>query len=129
MPWHDRIKRTLKLRDLDILMAVVQTGAMGRAAVRLHMSQPAVSKAIADLEHTFGVRLLHRSRRGAEPTPYGAALVKRGFAVFDEVRRGVEEDGIRPRACSRRKTFRSHAARGRAHPIRSRSVSMRRGSI
>lgn len=91
MPWHDRIKRSLKLRDLDILIMVVQTGAMGRAATRLHMSQPAVSKAIADLEHTLGVRLLHRSRRGAEPTPYGAALVKRGFAMFDELRRSVED--------------------------------------
>ena len=91
MPWHDRIKRNLKLRDLDVLMAVVQTGAMGRAAIRLHMSQPAVSKAVADLEHTFGVRLLHRSRRGVEPTPYGLALVKRGSAVFDEVRRSVED--------------------------------------
>ena len=91
MPWNDRIKRNLKLSDLDILMAVVQTGAMGRASIQLHMSQPAVSKAIADLERTFGVRLLHRSRRGAEPTPYGSALVKRAYAVFDEVRRSVED--------------------------------------
>jgi len=91
MPWHDRIKRNLKLSDLDILMAVVQTGAMGRAALKLHISQPAVSKAIADLERTFGVRLLHRSRRGVEPTPYGSALVKRSYAVFDEVRRSVED--------------------------------------
>src|SRR5438046_1667271 len=91
MPWNDRIKRHLKLRDLDILIAVVQTGAMGRAATRLHMSQPAVSKAVADLEHIFGVRLLHRSRRGAEPTPYGLALIKRGFALFDELRRSVED--------------------------------------
>ena len=91
MPWHDRIKRNLKLSDLDILIAVVQTGAMGRAALKLHISQPAVSKAIADLERTFGVRLLHRSRRGAEPTPYGSALVKRAYAVFDEVRRSVED--------------------------------------
>jgi hypothetical protein len=31
MPWNDRIKRNLKLSDLDTLMTVVQTGAMGRA--------------------------------------------------------------------------------------------------
>jgi DNA-binding transcriptional LysR family regulator len=91
MPWDDRIRRRLKLRDLDILMAVVQAGGMGRAAFQLNMSQPAVSKAIADLERTLGVRLLHRSRRGAEPTPYGLALMKRGFAIFDEVRRSVED--------------------------------------
>jgi DNA-binding transcriptional LysR family regulator len=91
MPWDNHIKRDLKLRDIDVLMVVAETGAMGRAAARLHMSQPAVSKSIADLERTLGVRLLHRNRRGAEPTPYGAALIKHGFALFDELRRSVED--------------------------------------
>jgi DNA-binding transcriptional LysR family regulator len=91
MPWDERIKRHLSLRDLDILMAVMHAGGMGKAALRLHMSQPSVSKAVADLERTLGVRLLDRSRRGAEPTPYGLALIKRGFAVFDELRQGVED--------------------------------------
>ena len=91
MPWQDRIKRNFKLRDLDILMVVLQTGAMARAAAQLHMSQPAVSKAIAALEHTLGVRLLHRGRRGVEATPYGTVLVQHGFAMFDELRRSVED--------------------------------------
>ena len=90
MPWDDRIRRRLKLRDLDILMAVIQTGSMGKAASRFNMTQPAVSKVMADLEHTLGVRLLERSRRGAEATPHGAALVKCGVAVFDELRQGVQ---------------------------------------
>jgi DNA-binding transcriptional LysR family regulator len=37
------------------------------------------------------VRLLDRSRRGVEPTPYGRALIKRGIAIFDEMRQGIEE--------------------------------------
>jgi DNA-binding transcriptional LysR family regulator len=91
MPWDDRVKRHLKLRDLDILMTVQQAGGIGKAAAHLHMSQPAVSKAIADLEQALGVRLLERSRRGAEPTPFGLALIKRGFSVFDELRGGVQD--------------------------------------
>jgi len=91
MPWNDRVRRRLKLHDLDILMAVMQAGGMGKAAIQLNMSQPTVSKAIADLEQTLGVKLLDRSRRGAEPTAYGLALIKRGFAVFDELRRGVDD--------------------------------------
>jgi len=91
MPWNDRIKRRLKLRDLDILMAVVQTGSMGNAARSLNMSQPAVSKAIADLEYATGVRLLDRSRQGVEPTPYGMALLKRGVVIFDELRHGIQD--------------------------------------
>lgn len=91
MPWDKRIKRRLKLKDLDVLMAVVQAGGMGKAAQRLNLSQPAVSKAVADLEKTIGVRLLDRSRQGVEPTPYGLALIKRGTAVFDELRQGIQD--------------------------------------
>jgi DNA-binding transcriptional LysR family regulator len=79
------------LRDLRILMTVVECGTMGRAAERLAVSQPVVSKAIADIEHALGVRLLDRSQRGVEPTSYGRALVKRGIAIFDEMRQGIEE--------------------------------------
>ena len=43
------------------------------------------------MEHTFGLRLLDRSRSGIEPTAYGRALVMRGQAVFDELKQGVEE--------------------------------------
>jgi DNA-binding transcriptional LysR family regulator len=49
MQWSERIGRRLKLRDLHILLAVAKSGTMGKAAADLAMSQPAVSKAIADL--------------------------------------------------------------------------------
>jgi DNA-binding transcriptional LysR family regulator len=89
--WEDRIGRRLKLRDVNILLAVAQSGSMARAAERLAVSQPVVSKAIADLEHTLGVRLLDRSRKGIEPTSYGQALLNRGLAAFDELRQGVKD--------------------------------------
>jgi DNA-binding transcriptional LysR family regulator len=89
--WEHRIGRRLQLRDLHILMTVAQTGSMVRASHHLAMSQPAVSKAIAALEHTLGVPLLDRGPRGVEPTRYGQALLRRGAAVFDELRQGVGE--------------------------------------
>src|SRR5215467_11466030 len=89
--WSDRVRRRLKLRDVDVLLTVIQMGSMGKAAVALNMSQPSVSTAMAQLEHTLGVRLLDRSRQGVEPTPYGRALVKRGVAMFDELRQGVQD--------------------------------------
>ena len=91
MEWSDRIGRRLKLRDLHLLMTVVQNGSMAKAAAELAVSQPAVSKAIADMEHTLGLRLLDRGRNGVEPTAYGRALVKRGLTIFDELKQGVEE--------------------------------------
>jgi len=91
MPWTERIKRRLKLRDLDILMAVIESGSMGKAADRLAISQPAVSKAIVELEDALGVRLVDRSRRGVVPTAYGEALARRGIAVFNDLRQGVQD--------------------------------------
>jgi len=89
--WEHRIGRRVQLRDLHILLTVAQSGSMVRAAHQLSMSQPAVSKAIATLEHTLGVRLLDRTPQGVEPTRYGLALLRRGVAAFDELRQGVGE--------------------------------------
>jgi DNA-binding transcriptional LysR family regulator len=86
----DRIGRRLKLQDLHVLMAVIQAGTMGKAAQTLNTSQPAISRSIAELEHTLGVHLLDRSRQGIEPTKYGRALLDCGAAVFDDLRRGVK---------------------------------------
>lgn len=87
----DRLKRRLKLRDLDTLMAVVQAGGMRKAAEALHMSQGAVSKAVAELESVLGVRLLDRTAKGVEPTSHGLALLRRGRVIFDELRQGANE--------------------------------------
>jgi DNA-binding transcriptional LysR family regulator len=89
--WPDRIGRRIKLRQLEVLYAVVECGTMGKAAERLALSQPVVSKTIADLENTLGARLLDRGPQGAEPTQYGRALLKRSVAIFDELRQGVSE--------------------------------------
>ena len=85
------IERRLKLHDVRVLIAVVEAGSMRKAAERLATSQPAISRAIADLEHAVGARLLERSPRGIEPTQYGRVLVKRGVAAFDEFRQGVKD--------------------------------------
>jgi DNA-binding transcriptional LysR family regulator len=72
-------------------MTVARCGSMGKAAAQLSVSQPAISKAIADLEHALGVRLLDRSQRGVEPTVYGRALLERGVNAFDELKQAVKQ--------------------------------------
>ena len=62
----------------------------GRRRV-LSVSQPVVSKTIAGLEDSLGLRLLDRTRQGVEPTAYGRALLACGTAVFDDLRRGIQE--------------------------------------
>ena len=61
---------------------------MAQAAKKLGVSQPTISEAIADLEQTFGVRLLDRTSRGVEPTIFGRALMRRAVAAFDELKQG-----------------------------------------
>ena len=91
MPWDAGVRRRLKLRDLEMLLAVAQWGSMAKAAIHLSVSQPAVSRAIADMEHALGVKLLDRLPQGVEPTLYGRALLKSAVAVFDDMRQGVAE--------------------------------------
>ena len=91
MDLDDRALRRLKLSDLRLFHAVVQLGGMAKAAAHLSISQPAVSKAIAALEHTLGVRLLERHPQGVEPTLFGRALLKGGIAVFDELKQSMKE--------------------------------------
>src|SRR5262245_38907299 len=91
MESRQRARRRLKLRQLEILLAVAETGSMAKAATRLALTQPAISRAIADAEHTMGVPLFARSTQGVDPTPYGHALLKRGVAAFDEIDQAVKD--------------------------------------
>lgn len=87
----ERVTQKMKLRDLRLLATVVRWGTMAKAADQLHLSQPAISKAIAEMEQLLGVRLIERGRHGVEPTAHGRALLKRGVAIFDELRQGMAE--------------------------------------
>jgi DNA-binding transcriptional LysR family regulator len=89
--WDDHIGRRLRLRDLRVFFAVMQSGSLTKAAAHLRVSHPAVSQVIADLEHTLGVKLFDRSSRGVEPTLYARALLARGRAAFDELRQGFRD--------------------------------------
>jgi DNA-binding transcriptional LysR family regulator len=91
MYWNDRIGRRLKLKDLHYLLTVVEAGSMAKAAPLLMVSQPVLSKAIADLELTLGVRLLDRGPHGVEPTVYGRQVLASCHVIFDELRQGVKE--------------------------------------
>ncbi len=89
MDWSDRIGLRLKLRDLHILMAVADAGSMAKAAARLSISHPAVSKAISEIEGTLGVRLFDRGSQGVELTAHGEVLLRCGINVFDEMQQGL----------------------------------------
>jgi DNA-binding transcriptional LysR family regulator len=91
MKWDDRIGRLLRLKDLHTLQTVAEVGSMAKASERLALSQPAISKAVSDMEHVLGASLLDRSARGVALTESGRLLVERTRVVFDEISQGVSD--------------------------------------
>jgi DNA-binding transcriptional LysR family regulator len=74
---------TLETRELKYFMAVAEELHFGRAAERLGMAQPPLSRAIQQLERRLGVSLLERSRRGVSLTGAGEVLLHEGRAALD----------------------------------------------
>lgn len=63
------------LRQLRTFLATVEAGGVSAAARALHITQPAASQQLRDLERALGVRLLERAGGKAVPTPAGEALL------------------------------------------------------
>ena len=79
----------MDLRLLRYFVAVVEERHIGRAAARLHMTQPPLSRAVKQLEVELGAVLLHRSATGVTPTAAGAALYEEArtlLAQADQLR-------------------------------------------
>ncbi len=76
----------IEVRHLEIVDAIARAGSVTAAARRLHLTQPAVSHALADLEGRLGVSLFRRKPRGMEITPEGTRLADTARVVLDQVR-------------------------------------------
>src|ERR1700749_1109416 len=66
----------IRLRHLPCFAVVAQERTLARAAARLHLSQPAVSKTLAELEELAGRRLVERGRAGTQLTPAGEEFLR-----------------------------------------------------
>ena len=73
------------LRQLRYFNAVVEHGSFSRAAESVHVSQPALSLQIRELEDTIGLPLLERESRGLTLTPLGRQVHEQSLRVLDEV--------------------------------------------
>lgn len=87
----DHLVRKLRLRHLELLAALADADTMRGAAARLHLSQPAISKMLGEVEACFGVRLFERSHTGLQANALGEAAVFRARAVLNELARATEE--------------------------------------
>ncbi|MBL8350130.1 MAG: LysR family transcriptional regulator [Burkholderiaceae bacterium] len=88
----DRVLRSnLKLRHLQLLVALDEFRHLGRASEFLSLTQPAVSKMLAEIERMFGLNLFARSTRGTEPTAYGHTVVRFARSVLADYDRTRDE--------------------------------------
>lgn len=81
----------MDLRLLRYFTACIEHKSMHAAAEALHVSQPALSKAIHQLEASLGAPLLERRPRGVVPTAYGATLLRYSKMIDAELRRAAAE--------------------------------------
>lgn len=88
----DRVLRSnLKLRHLQLLVALDRFRHVGRAADFLAVTQPAVSKSLAEIEAALGLRLFDRSPRGTQPTAYGETVIRFARSVIADFERTTDE--------------------------------------
>ncbi|MFG5407171.1 LysR family transcriptional regulator [Piscinibacter sakaiensis] len=89
----DFLVRRLRLRHLELLPALAETGTLRAAAGRLHLSQPALSKMLREAEEALGARLFERTRQGVQATAAGLAAVHRSRVVLSELAHAHREAG------------------------------------
>ncbi len=78
-------------KDLELIVALAETGSIAAAAERNHLVPSAVSKRLSDLEKQFGAALVERHARGVRLTPAGEALRSRATHLLDQARHVQDE--------------------------------------
>ena len=75
----------MEIRHLRYFQAVAEALSFSKAARQLHVAQPALSRAVKELEHRIGVELLRRTRRSVALTPAGAVLLTDIGLIFQRL--------------------------------------------
>lgn len=81
----------LQVKHLRLIAAIAEHGQLSVAASVLSLTQPAASRALAEIEALAGARLFDRRAKGMAPTAVGAGLARRARAILDEIADAAEE--------------------------------------
>lgn len=87
----ERVSTRLKLKQLRLLVAIAEHSSILHAAEDIHISQPAATKLLKDLEADFNVKLFDRTNRGVVPTEFGDALVRHGKLILAQLSHAAQE--------------------------------------
>ena len=89
LDWY--IRANLKPRHLQMLVSLDDFRNVGKVAASLNVTQPAVSKALGELERGLGLSLFERSARGVNPTAYGECLIRHARSVLGQLAQARDE--------------------------------------
>ncbi|KQV66337.1 pca operon transcription factor PcaQ [Rhizobium sp. Root1220] len=84
------IDNRIKFRHLQTFVEVARQKSVMKAAELLHVSQPAVTKTIRELEEVLGVQVFERDGRGIKITRYGEVFLKHAGAALTALRQGLD---------------------------------------
>lgn len=85
------IRSSFKPRYLQLLVALDEIRHLGNVAASVNVTQPAVSKALAELERGLGLRLFERTARGVHPTVYGECLIRHARVMLSDLAMARDE--------------------------------------
>ena len=85
------VRSNLRTKQLQLLVAVDDFRNLSKVAAHAHVSQPAVSKSLGELERGLGLKLFERTARGVAPTVYGECLVRHARSVLSGLDQARDE--------------------------------------
>lgn len=86
-----KVMSRVKLRQLQLIVAIDDLNTLKNASERIGMSQPAATQTLRDLESLLDCELFTRTNRGVVSTKYGEALIKHARTILTQVRHAGEE--------------------------------------
>ncbi|WP_288251427.1 LysR substrate-binding domain-containing protein [uncultured Hydrogenophaga sp.] len=89
LDWY--IRANLKMRHLQLLVALDDYRHLGKVAALMHVTQPAISKTLAELQTGLGSKLFERTGRGLRPTDVGAALIRHARKMLQDLSEAGDE--------------------------------------
>ncbi len=85
------ITRKFRLRHVELIAELYECRSISKAARRLSLTQPTLTKALRDVERTLDLTLFERTNRGLQPTPYGEIFARHAKIVLAQLRHAAEE--------------------------------------
>lgn len=83
LDWY--LRANLKLRHFQLLVAMDELGSVSRVAVYLNVTQPAISKTLAQIEQGLQQRLFERTPRGLQSTEFGSCLIRHSRGILERL--------------------------------------------